>query len=134
MSDPLSHVASWLTPATAETRPLPAEVVDPVLALIAEVARLDALCIAAQSRGDEIFDTLPEDIRKGRVQISFSDSELGRLLQHSGLTSEAHLHRWVHVHRRLATVLARLEVKMGRLGDEDLAAEEAAYAVSVSSS
>jgi hypothetical protein len=52
--DPLSRVASWLTPATAETRHLPADDADPVLALIAEAARLDALWYAATNRGDEI--------------------------------------------------------------------------------
>jgi hypothetical protein len=43
--DPLSRVASWLTPTT------PAEATDPVIALIAEVQRLDALWIEANARG-----------------------------------------------------------------------------------
>jgi hypothetical protein len=100
---------------------------DSIFALIAETAWLDALSLAATNRGNEIFDTLPEDIRKGRVQISFSGGDLGRLLQRGGFTSEADLHQWVAVHRRFATVLARLEVKRGRLGVEDLAAEEAEF-------
>jgi hypothetical protein len=95
--DPLSRVASWLTPVTAD--PPPADDVDPVFALIAEVVRLDALAIEAQTRGDKIFDALPEDIRKGLVRVSLS-GELGRLLQHSGFASEVALHRWVDVHRR----------------------------------
>jgi hypothetical protein len=53
---------------------------DPVLALIAEEQRLAVLRIAASGRGDEIFDALPEDIRKGRVKVEFSDSELGQCI------------------------------------------------------
>jgi hypothetical protein len=84
--------------------------------------------VAAWDRGDEIFITLPDDIREGRVRVSFSDSELGALLQqHRGFTSEAHLHRWVYVHRRLATVFARIDVETGRIGAEYLAAAEAGY-------
>jgi hypothetical protein len=45
-NDPLSRVASWLTPASAD-------VTDPVLALIAEEKRLEALWIAAYDKGDK---------------------------------------------------------------------------------
>jgi hypothetical protein len=155
--DPVSAVASWLTPAIPEVpdaadRPLvpgrelteakqltgcasltsvaptAADDIDPVLALIAEGNRLAALRIAASGRGDEIYDALPEDIREGKVRVSFSDSEVGRLLgRHSGFTSEAHLHRWVRVHREVATVCVRFDVEKGRIGAEALAAEEAEF-------
>jgi hypothetical protein len=75
---------------------------DPVLALIAEEKRLDALWDAATTRGDEIFCALPEDIRKGRVQVSFSAGPWGTLLD-GGFTSEAALHRLVGKVRRLGT-------------------------------
>jgi hypothetical protein len=104
MSDPLSRVASWLAPAmvAGESPTISVAVDDPVLALIAETARLDALSLAAQNRGDEIFDALPEDIREGRVQVSLN-GKLGRLLQHyRGFTSEADLERWVSLHREFA--------------------------------
>ena len=119
--DPVSAVASWLTPAA------PGEVAeDPVIALIAEAARLDALSLAATNRGDQIFSTLPEDVRKGRMRVSFS--KLGDVLQrHNGFTSEADLQEWVRVHRNWAMVLVRSDVKKGRISAEDLAAEEAEF-------
>jgi hypothetical protein len=130
--DPLSRVAAWLTPATpgevADEALTASPPEDPVIALIAEAKRLDALWFAATNRGDEILDTLPEDIREGRVRISITDGELSSLLwRHAGFTSEAHLHRWVDVHRRLAMVRARHEVETGRISAEDLAAEEAEF-------
>jgi transposase len=67
--DPLSHVASWLTPAAAADGPLTGG--GPVIALIAEEKRLGALFIAADTRGAEILSALPEDIRKGLVRVSF---------------------------------------------------------------
>jgi hypothetical protein len=45
----------------------------------------------------------------------------------AALPGEAHLHRWVYVHRRLATVFVRVDVEGGRIGAEDLAAEEAEF-------
>ena len=128
-NDPLSHVASWLTPATpgevadkSLTASLPE---DPVIALIAEEKRLDALWGAATTRGDEIFETLPEDIRKGRVKVSFGGSWP---ILDGGFTSEAALQRLVSKVRRLATVRARVGVETGRIGAaEDLAAEEAEF-------
>jgi hypothetical protein len=50
--------------------PTPADDIDPVLALIAEEKRLEALWVAATTRGDEIFSTLPEDIQKGQARVS----------------------------------------------------------------
>jgi hypothetical protein len=76
--------------AIGESPTISAAVEDPVIAMIAEEARLEALARDADRRGDEIFDALPEDIRKGRVQVSLN-GELGRLLQHSGFASEANL-------------------------------------------
>jgi hypothetical protein len=106
-TDPLSHVASWLTPATPEV-PV-AHDTDPVLALIAEEKRLDALWAAARDRALEILNTLPDDIRKGRVRVSFSDSERGRSLSslYGGyFTSEQQLQRcldpWLRLQRRVA--------------------------------
>jgi hypothetical protein len=131
--DPFSRVASWITsatPAEAADRSLEtsAGADDPVIPLIAEVARLDALWIAAQTCGDEIFDALPEDIRKGRVKVSFSGELAGLLANHNGFTNEADLHRWVRVHRDLATVFVRVSIKMGRLSDDkELAAAEAEF-------
>jgi hypothetical protein len=130
--DPLSRVASWLTPASADVTDKPpltsVAVDDPVLALIAEGKRLDALEVAAGIRGDEIFNTLPDDIREGRVRVSFSDNEFGALLRYRrGFTSEAHLHQWVRVHRQCATLVTRFDVEKGRIGAEVLAADEAGY-------
>src|ERR1700747_2858084 len=55
--DPLSHVASWLTTASADGTekppPTSAAVDDPILALIAEEKRLAALWIAAHAKGAE---------------------------------------------------------------------------------
>jgi hypothetical protein len=106
--DPVSAVAGWLTPASADVTDKPpitsVAVDDPVLALIAEGDRLDALYDAAQDRGDEIFNTLPEDIQKGRVRVSFSDSERGRGLSslYGGyFTSEQQLQRCLDPWRRL---------------------------------
>jgi hypothetical protein len=115
--DPLSCVASWITSATPaeaadKSQEISAAADDPVILLIAEGARLDALWIAARTCGDEIFDALPEDTRKGRVRVSFSDSELGRSL--SGLTgewftSEEHLRErlssWRRFGRRFAEIV-----------------------------
>jgi hypothetical protein len=113
LEGPIVHPTHWAplpdsAPVPAERRPyqpspLPASAAadDPVLALIAEAKRLDALYDAAQGRGDEIFNTLPEDIQKGRVRVSFSDSWFW-LSRHSGFTDEAHLDRWVDVYRRIA--------------------------------
>ena len=106
--DPLSRVASWITPASADVtdKPPPTSraVDDPVLALIAEEKRLDALAIAADERGDEIFKTLPEDIRKRSVRVSFS---AWAALLDGSFTSEADLQRTVAVCRKLATCLER---------------------------
>jgi hypothetical protein len=63
--DPLSHVASWLTPASATSAD------DPVLALIAEAERLDALWLAASNRRDKIFDTLPRRVKQSRRRELF---------------------------------------------------------------
>jgi hypothetical protein len=104
--DPLFHVASWLT---SEAIPSKAnDDVDPLPAMLAERGRLCELARQADKAALDIERGLPEDIRKGRVQVSFS-GEQGwcRLLQHSGFASEADLHRWVAVHRRLATVVTR---------------------------
>ena len=128
--DPLSRVAAWLTPATpgevADEALTASPPEDPVIALIAEEKRLEALWVAATTRGDEIFSTLPEDIRKGRVQVSFSAETWAALLD-GGFTSEAALHRLVGAVRRLAMVGARIDVEKGRIGAEDLAAEEAEF-------
>jgi hypothetical protein len=63
--DPLSRVASWLTPASADVtdtvesgnyiipKESPQGAEDPVLALIAEEKRLEALWIAAYDKGDK---------------------------------------------------------------------------------
>jgi hypothetical protein len=108
--DPLSHVASWLTPASADATDT---VEDPVIALIAEGNRLAALRIAACGRGDEIFDTLPKDIREGRVRVSFSDSELGQCI--SGLKncfrSEIDLQSFLNIWRRWPTARAERDGK-----------------------
>jgi hypothetical protein len=96
-------------PAMSPPTPPPADDADLVFALIAEGHRLDALVIAAETRGDEILNTLPEDIREGRVRVSFSDSELGRCLSNlSGghFISEEQLQRfltpWQILQRRWA--------------------------------
>ena len=126
--DPLSRVAAWLTPASADVTDKPPPTSpqeDPVIALIAEAKRLDALWTAVTTRGDEIFSTLPEDIRKGQVQVSFSGPSAALL--DGGFASEAALHRLVGKGRRLATVFCRVEVERGRIGAEDLAAEEAEF-------
>jgi hypothetical protein len=139
--DPLSRVASWLTSvtdptaATEEDRELlealewlgvgreaspkltpqatKLVVEDPVLALIAEGNRLAALRLAASGRGDEIFDALPEDIREGRVRVSFSDSELGRCL--SGpkhcFRSEQDLQSYLDIWRRFPRYRAERDGK-----------------------
>jgi hypothetical protein len=62
--DPITHTASWLAPPAPGTHPLSPDDADPVIAMIAEEARLEALATEAQARGDAIFLTLPEDIRK----------------------------------------------------------------------
>jgi hypothetical protein len=101
--DPVSAVASWITPATSGESLTASPPEDPVIALIAEEKRLEALWVAATTRGDEIFSTLPEDIQKGQVHVSFSDSELGQCI--SGLknwfTSEENLQSFLNIWRRV---------------------------------
>jgi hypothetical protein len=117
VQDPVSAVASWLAPATsgevADESLTASPPEDPVIALIAEEKRLEALWTAATTRGDEIFSTLPEDIRKGRVQVSFSDSELGQCI--SGLknwfTSEENLQSFLTIWRRPPTHCAERDGK-----------------------
>jgi hypothetical protein len=109
-NDPVSAVAGWLTPATPEV-PAAGDT-DPVLAMIAELNRLDALWAAAQARGAEILNTLPEDIRKGRVRVSFGDSELGRCLSSPGyFTSEQQLQRFLDPWRRFDMRMAKHKAK-----------------------
>src|SRR5580704_7236594 len=95
--DPLSHVASWLTPASADVadRPSPTSAAgdDPALVLIAEMKRLGAAMDAVNERAVASFATLPEDVRNGHVQVSFSRPWAPVLDR--GYINEAHLYRWV---------------------------------------
>ena len=123
-NDPLSHVASWLTPTSADVTDKPSPTSppeDPVIALIAEEQRLDALWVAATTRGDEILQTLPEDIRERRVRVSFSDTELGRSLSKLGgyFTSEEKLQRFLAPWRRLQRIRAELDGESPEAAVED---------------
>jgi hypothetical protein len=101
--DPLSHVASWLTPASADVadRPSPTSAAgdDPALVLIAEMKRLGAAMDAVNERAVASFATLPEDVRNGHVQVSFSRPWAPVLDR--GYINEAHLYRWVATVRRV---------------------------------
>jgi hypothetical protein len=104
--DPVSVVASWIAPARAgdadELSTTAAPMDDPVIALIAEERRLQALATAASTRCDEILATLPENVQKRRARVSFG-GKLSGLLGDS-FSSEAHLQSHVAPLRRLATV------------------------------
>jgi hypothetical protein len=68
--DPVSAVASWLTPATPE---IP-EAADPVLTLFAEPERLvDRYDSVYYCAACEIEATLPDDVGEGRVLIEMLD-------------------------------------------------------------
>jgi hypothetical protein len=69
MSDPLSHVASWIAP-TAANLSITSDVDDPLVALIRERDRLFRLAEDTKARGDEIEAGLPDDVRFKKVQVS----------------------------------------------------------------
>jgi hypothetical protein len=108
--DPVSVVASWITPARVgdadELSTTAAPMDDPVIALIAEERRLQGLATAAFARGEEILATLPEDVQKRRARVSFS-GEISNLFRDS-FSSEADLQSHLDKFRRLATVRERV--------------------------
>jgi hypothetical protein len=71
MSDPLSHVASWIAPAAANLSITAADVDDPLIALIRERARLYRLAGDLTERADKILAALPDDVRFEIVRVSF---------------------------------------------------------------
>lgn len=87
-NDPLSHVASWITPtaseAVANLSPSSAETNDPLIGLIRERDRLFRLADQVEKRARAIESTLPDDVRQKKVRISllgvleeeFSEKEL----------------------------------------------------------
>jgi hypothetical protein len=90
MSDPLSHVASWLTSPVADgavdsLAVAPVEVVDPVIALIAEEERIRCAAIKLDDAADTLRWALPEARQrelKDMEEKSFP-GEMGRLYRQS---------------------------------------------------
>jgi hypothetical protein len=118
--DPLSHVASWLTPASADVTDKPppnsAPGDDPALVLIAEMKRLDVAMEEVNEQAVKIFATLPEDVRNGRVRVSFSDSEAGLSLSDlapggCSFRSEEHMQDFLRPWRRFEMRIAERDGK-----------------------